>query len=991
MLPLFAESVPNISIVKYLFQSCNNRGVDKSSSKPYHNKRMGNSEQRPDSAEQHSVPPTNLARIALRQQLIADNFVERIVPHLTNAGEDGALLLGYQAPYIQETQDFFAGTRNEIGRRILWPSPPNFGKTALSAVVARSAGIGDSPADPERLRGLVFVPRRISRTHIKTLYGQLTPDIKIDELTPAEGCLALNRLDMLVMTYKAGASLGKQALDYLGSHTDLVILDEVHRGIGARTANALNYLFDNFNPTILAMSATHEYNEDHSAVGTFNINRSITPMTPRESIEKDLSNGVQLYAIFTGEKVHFISRRDEITPADVKGLNNPERNRLIIDLVKEMTLDRRQGIIQCLQGPGSGKSSNAHSVLIAEMASRQRITDPATGEDRFLRVEAVGNHRKDNEEVVARFKRGSLDALTFSKYLIEMFDHPIRYIIYGAPTTSRVDVDQLSGRGVRRSKDMRPTMLLYLTDAYTSRVTKRLKTPFQTYEVETAYQGMLLIPSAAQEDSDVPKVRRVPSTEGREQIPAGLDRPYSPLGQLTLSDSILNALAHIPPGTILEQEIIIAERPEVPDGYVPLQDLPVVAEGKISMEGAVYILKQKLQQDSDTKLLMRLPGQSGRTMLFVSPDAQEYLAKRYEEVGNKVTRAELNNFLSMNGWPALHLEVYLDECKEAGAKLETVKKAIVIDPEHAKKILYNLAATPLIDPRKELSLTLLASVLDTHSSVINKLARQSPEHKQALSVRRKSLPPQQYRSVQVMSLEAIPSFIEHVSERSDRLATQVAIMGIKGVIAAAQRPYLDYYEKYNLHPALTKHAIDSFITSMRQARVESVPSNPTRQAPQPEDNPAKTTAASTEVVSFLRPPSHPRILDGRPSDEWIDLGDLLDLANCTPLAARYVLQMVHGEHLLRHSHAKRIEVNKDIVAVVRNICSSITRRAITTEWVSVLEAEKTLRAIGKDPKAILPEVAQKLFRAIDGGTGRVDLYCNREELNFQAYRPRSTK
>src|SRR5262249_9140847 len=159
---------------------------------------------------------------------------------------------------------------------------------------------------------------------------------------------------------------------------------------------------------------------------------------------------------------------------------------------------------------------------------------------------------------------GMLDALTFSRYIVEAFDHSeVRYIISASPTSSTVDMGQLCGRGARLGEDKRLTMLFCLIDNLISGASKKLQTPFHVYCGDNDfYQGMILAPAN----------RPSPGFDTRQSTPdgsflssGGRDRQAHDTldaGELTrtysgLSRQVRAAMADLPPGTILDELLIV--------------------------------------------------------------------------------------------------------------------------------------------------------------------------------------------------------------------------------------------------------------------------------------------------------------------------------------------------------------------------------------------------------------------------------------------------
>lgn len=772
--------------------------------------------------DQYSDIP--LPAIKERQRLLAANFIKGIQPYLSGTVHQGMQLRTVQIPAMHEIREYFNETLNTPDRRLLWPGPPNAGKSTMAALSLQVTGIGQPASqNQEPLRSLICVSRDAARSQFIDSCNEKAPMAEPSPFSPKDTKYARDHGHSLVTTYKTITDLTEDEWDYIARKTDLFILDEVHRGIGRLSAERLRTAMQKYKPTTIAISATPDFDDERATAKILGIQKVLSPMTAREAIYAGVSNGVQLLSLHSGQSANFISKRGQITEHDLEPLaKNEVRNKLIVDTMENMALLGRLGLVRCIAG-----GNNQHAKDIAAAANERKIIDPKTNKLRHLRVEALGNHRADNAKVIQWLRDGHLDAVTFSKYLIESFDlATIRYIISAAPSASQVDIEQLVGRGARLG-DEAVTLLITILDHYTSSAVKKLQTPFHVFNKSGFKQGEVITRGSS------PSKPKPTAGNSNSQ-----NQTFGQVRLEDLSEALQTKLSEIPIGTILDQDLIIKQDyNQAPDDYMVLAELPIVRDKQITPEGALYALQGMV--DSKGRSFVISTGKGKR--LFVSPEAVAYLNERYGEgTEDKVSRLEINNFLVSHGWPALSFDGFASECEgvqgQESIPYETIKGTIYLTRENTYKLLQRLAATPLIDRRQEVGISAISHAIGrrTSSDLLN-AARKDTMIAKYMRERRKSLPGRTYSRIAAISIHGAIKLVEEISTRPafrNALQKHFNDASPKEIIETIQKEYQQYFWQNKLVPYLSQRAIQEFISTQAHGLQKSQESQPSQSTTQ---------------------------------------------------------------------------------------------------------------------------------------------------------------
>lgn len=210
---------------------------------------------------------------------------------------------------------------------------------------------------------------------------------------------------------------------------DTIIFDEAHRAQCSTYLNFLEMLDYPFK--LLGCTATPERLDRKPLLDVFG------ELTYTKNILELIRGGylcdMEAHKIKTGIKLDNLKiRSGEFIPTELKKLETPARNKIIIDTYKENCQDKKT-LVFCL--------SIDHSENIASMLREEGI-----------KAEAI--HGKlgaiQRRLIIKRFKSGQTKVLTNCQLLTEGFDEPsIEAILIARPTKSKALYCQMIGRGLR--------------------------------------------------------------------------------------------------------------------------------------------------------------------------------------------------------------------------------------------------------------------------------------------------------------------------------------------------------------------------------------------------------------------------------------------------------------------------------------------------------------------------------------------------------------
>jgi|GEM_PF-4932594 len=436
-------------------------------------------------AESNGLSPE---RRAARRDQIVSNYLRHYGP----GGSDGASIedftpLDHQPRIFRALGEAMAKGPDDDGSiKIGMRAAPNVGKGVILPVCARAMGIGEPTIEGEPpLSGLYLVP------DLNTLYQvaedeergfmNFAPEIDLGTYYS----FAKDIADMTVMTDKSLIMLSDEKFMEVFERVDVIFIDEAHRAYGPQIQARIKELMPG--RVIIGASATTDLNAKRNLETELGISNMAVNIGFREAIEDKIANGAQILALSTRSHLE-VSHSDGPTEADLVPLaHDKDRNALIVETLQYATESGRPGLTRCIWG-----NSSWHARAIAEAASKITITDPDSGEQRLMRVKAVGSFqsRNENKAVIDAFSRGEIDQITFSKYLIEGYDEKrVSFVFNTQPTSSIADVDQLFGRGMRFNDQL--TLYVELIDSYSGRG-KPIYSFFDTVEEDMVQQGLTI-------------------------------------------------------------------------------------------------------------------------------------------------------------------------------------------------------------------------------------------------------------------------------------------------------------------------------------------------------------------------------------------------------------------------------------------------------------------------------------------------------------------
>lgn len=164
----------------------------------------------------------NLAENTARQSFLVENFIQGIDPYIKQPKHAGVSLRPHQGPALAEVQAALSRAREPADRCLLWPAPPNFGKSTMAALAILASGIGRCPHGSRRpLKGLIFVPRDMARRQVIDTCEQFAPTARIRGFVPSHGRTALDEADVLALTYKGCVDIEEADWRSIAERTDL--------------------------------------------------------------------------------------------------------------------------------------------------------------------------------------------------------------------------------------------------------------------------------------------------------------------------------------------------------------------------------------------------------------------------------------------------------------------------------------------------------------------------------------------------------------------------------------------------------------------------------------------------------------------------------------------------------------------------------------------------------------------------------------------------
>ena len=223
---------------------------------------------------------------------------------------------------------------------------------------------------------------------------------------------------------------------------NLIISDEAHRSIGTETWDAIRGFAQLKDIALLGLTATDKY-LDRSLEDYYE--KMVHELSKQEAMRRDIVNPVALFVHETGLRFNGVSLDpsgdyDRLT---IRSMRFSEvRNQIAIDYAKLLAESGYHGLIPCIPG-----DKGSHAKVIAELLNNTMITDPQTGEQRYLRAKYILQDSKNREEYYRQMEAGEIDWFTSIDVQREGYDSDMaKAIINLRPTRSPLLATQRIGR-----------------------------------------------------------------------------------------------------------------------------------------------------------------------------------------------------------------------------------------------------------------------------------------------------------------------------------------------------------------------------------------------------------------------------------------------------------------------------------------------------------------------------------------------------------------
>lgn len=437
----------------------------------YHARKNGevNMLNQPPTTVQAEIIRTMIRRAAIIKNVAAyqENFVERQHEHGARPEQVEALDAFWR--FVRAPATGGTTEKNTLSDMLSVGScevaGTGFGKTFVMAKIAESMGIGTTnflPVGEPPLRALLLVNTKINGHQI---IGEHKNRSKVDGFKKYASGLRVSQYfdgkndmsgDAITVTY-SGFCTSKDVLPR--QDIDAIFCDEAQYLLGDTTAQT----FSSYRKGKVAfgVTASEQYSETKRLTNV--LPDRLYLAHPRHLIEIGRLRTVRLFAVTTNEVFYVDSQSQDYTDTDLAALaHSDKRNALLLAIVEQEVSSGRPVVGRVIKGDDCW-----HAKYLATEASKIGIIDPRTGELRKIRAAFVGGKEIKNRNnaavntILEEWEQGELDVLFYVEKLKTSWNsHRPGSLILGCPTTSRVDVEQEFGRGLRINKEW-PVLNVY--------------------------------------------------------------------------------------------------------------------------------------------------------------------------------------------------------------------------------------------------------------------------------------------------------------------------------------------------------------------------------------------------------------------------------------------------------------------------------------------------------------------------------------------------
>lgn len=541
---------------------------------------------------------------------------KRIVDGLDEeGGYDGLGLRRHQEPYQADIIEFLHtgpqrvmvpqpdGTeRLELVDGAVVESPTGSGKTVVMASTAKLLGIG---RDGRRL--LIIVP---SSQLVDQFTGQ-TGDDTFRRFLPGVSVTAYHHREknptgsVVVITKRSFLQRFRDGqLD--GHEFDITFVDEGHH----LTEPTFKQVFhDHVRGPSLLFTATTGYSETKDVKHMFPTH--IRHASTLDFIEAGVLNNAQLFMFRVSPEDYVTELRSNTELADID-LKDPSSRaavgaelsqREVRSFVLEMVRQGRRGMVFCEQGDDSKSARDLADWL--NSATNEDGTPIILPDGKRLRAEPVGvfrrkrRHGQTTAEVIDDYNNGNVHVLTTVDTGREGLNADVDFVVVCCVTGSLLRLQQIVGRGTRRSKNFPTTIYAQFYTPYRGTSGGKIRTIYEAFGLEKVEQGVTI--GAKRRGERL--VRLDPGS-----LPETLRRAAISIHGLPLSEAKLG----------LGQEVL------VPDHYISLQKVIEGTgyselRGKYILQHAGYRWRGRAENTPD----------GGRTFVrYYEPMARDFLLQR---------------------------------------------------------------------------------------------------------------------------------------------------------------------------------------------------------------------------------------------------------------------------------------------------------------------------------------------------------------------------
>jgi superfamily II DNA or RNA helicase len=431
------------------------------------------------------VPPAS-HEIYQRQDFMIEGL-EQLVRHPSNT-HYGSLLAPRQLECVGKFATAWrqAHTNGQHTMRTYANYTTGGGKSYILAALLEGSRVGRE-YNGERIGGLVVAPKLIILEKLTELLQDAPFSIGewFDNTNPDIPRI-LGQAVVLISDQALGKlPLAERKAVFHGRH--IIGADEAH----TKTSPGLSKAMERFQPNRISFGLTGSAKFNARKHTGITFGREVDHYPTPEAIKQGDIRPLQVCLISSG--IHAMRRTSRDRMAD-QLRTNPDRNALILELMKFCAEDGRQGLVSCIEA-----SECVHATYIAEQASQLDIHDPLTHQLRKLRAAAIHSYqsRAQNNTALEAYEAGELDFLTYVDAIGTGYhSKKTDALILASAPQSLVDATQHLGRILGPGEVL--GLVLELVDKLPIAAMRKLVTSLEVLGVDVVPdRSVIFSPSAA--------------------------------------------------------------------------------------------------------------------------------------------------------------------------------------------------------------------------------------------------------------------------------------------------------------------------------------------------------------------------------------------------------------------------------------------------------------------------------------------------------------